>query len=137
MTLVKIAVGLLAANGVLIAAKYGRIQHELKDATWFREAAVTVAKHEGVHALIGQPPLELGDVSRFTSDKYEPLVEIDPKPTYIIEVPVKGSLGEGKIRMYLNYLVPIEVVRKDINAWNVALLEVQVGDNKERRFIVK
>ncbi|KAK3912285.1 tRNA-guanine(15) transglycosylase [Frankliniella fusca] len=135
-TLVKVAVGLAAANGLLIAAKYGRTQHELKDATWFRESVLKVAQHEGIHNLIGPPPLELGDASRFPGNQYEPLKEVTPEPVAIVEVPVKGSVGEGNIRMYLNFLVPIEQVRKDINAWNLALLEVQIGKNKEHRFLI-
>ncbi|XP_034245867.1 uncharacterized protein LOC117647960 [Thrips palmi] len=136
MGLVKVAVGLAAATGALAAAVYGKNQHQIKDAKWFREAASKVAAHEGVNAIIGHPPLEMGDVSRFMGDRYEPLQEVEPKPIYIIEVPLKGENGKGKMRLYLNYLVPIEVVREDINAWNVGLIELQAGDNKEHRFIV-
>lgn len=137
MVLVKVAVGLAAATGVLASALYGRNQHQIKDTKWFREAAMTVASHEGVNSIIGHPPLEMGDVSRFMGDKYKPLKEVDPAPLYIIECPLKGKNGKGNMRLYLNYLVPIEVVREDMNAWNVGLIEVQVGENKEHRFIVK
>ncbi|KAJ1530401.1 hypothetical protein ONE63_005309 [Megalurothrips usitatus] len=136
MSLVKISAAIAAAGGVILAATYGRKQRELKDAKWFRESAVKVASHEGVNRLIGHPPLEMGDVTRSVGTKYKPLLPVEPEPLYILEVPIKGSKGEGHIRMYLNYLVPIEVVRKDISAWNVALIEVQVGEDKENRFVV-
>lgn len=137
MVLVKIAGGLAAATGVLGAMVYGKRQHELKDAPWFRNAATRVADHKGVNILIGPPPLTMGDVSRFPGDKYEPLQKVEPEPVYILEVPLEGKEGKGNMRLYLNYLVPIEVVRNDIGAWNVGLIEIQVGKNKDHRFVVK
>ena len=137
MGLVKIAVGLAAATGVLGAMLYGKRQHEMKDARWFRNAAMRVAEHKGVNILIGHPPLTMGDVSRFPGNKYEPLEKVEPEPLYILEVPLEGTEGKGNMRLYLNYLVPKEVVRDDINAWNVGLIEVQVGKNKDDRFVIK
>lgn len=137
MVLVKVAVGLAAGTGILGAMLYGKRQHELKDATWFRNAAMKVAEHQGVNILIGRPPLTMGDVARFPGDKYEPCVNVKPDPLYILEVPLEGTEGKGNMRLYLNHLVPKEVVRNDINAWNVGLIEIQVGENKDNRFVVK
>jgi len=130
-TLGKVAlVGAVATVGMAVAS-YLKHQEEMRSSTWLKQIREELNNHTGVHMLIGSPPISLGTIERRKPTYELPSVDIDPPAPHLVTVNVKGDKGKGILYAWLNN--PTGKKIESVNDWNVAHVELQIGNNRDKK----
>lgn len=124
MTLVKIAaLGGIATVTMGLMARF-KIEGNIKETSFYKEALKAVRTHPGAVHLLGEP---IKDRSIDVGDEDKNFCK-ENKAQY--EIPLKGPKQRGKLYLWAS--------RKNEDApWELNKLELELGKNSDKRLVIK